>query len=711
MITENATTYCPDLQFGIRQQVFAQSLIRSLRSAIANRRGFGAGTRLAVAATHVLALGMAVNVSATPPTFTQEPAAQSLLVGQNGSFTTAATSGEPVVYQWRLNSADLPGQTNATLGLFCVSLAQSGQVYTVMASNSGGAVISGPALLRVQLPLGETAPYSWGGDPNGILQAFDPGSFRGSTGSVYQVYLTDTNLGGLWGTDIYTDDSSIASAAVHTGLLQRGERATLRVRISGPQTGFIGSIRNGVTSSTYGAWPGSYQLLGVVPTITHHPVSQARMVGGTAQFEVSATGSGALQYQWFFNGNPLAGETRAALTVPVVSEANAGSYVCEITDANGIATSVHAVLGVLPYTTGAPQTSSFSPYSLSVGSMARVVVTGATNGGGLYGTGIYQNDSNLSRAAVHAGLLADGETGVVAVVRMPNQPSFRAELANGVLSSSYAAGPAFAFLGRVPYITDNPLSAALLSGNSAQLTFSASNPASYSIQWRKNGMNLVGQTGPALIVSAESPGTISSYDALLSVPGNPTVTEAAYVVTPDVAAGHVYSASDPNQASQYLGTASNLVYVTVVGSTNGGGVWGTGVYTTDSNLPKVAVHAGLLSPGQVGQIALYTLGPWPSFLGSSRNGVTTVSYGPFPGMLTLSAGASSSPQARLSMTFPGDLFISDISGHVCQIWVSPSALPGTWTVVDTINVTTSPQLWLDPATPTPERRFYRVVVP
>ena len=61
---------------------------------------------------------------------------------------------------------------------------------------------------------------------------------------------------GVWGTDIYTMDSTLAQAAVHAGVLRPGQSGLVRVTILGPQPGFQGTLRNGVSSHDYGAWAG-----------------------------------------------------------------------------------------------------------------------------------------------------------------------------------------------------------------------------------------------------------------------------------------------------------------------------------------------------------------------------------------------------------------------------------------------------------------------
>jgi len=62
----------------------------------------------------------------------------------------------------------------------------------------------------------------------------------------------------VWGSDIYTSDSSICTAGVHSGLInfQNGGSVTIEVRAGRPIYGC--SERNGVTSSCYGSWAQSF---------------------------------------------------------------------------------------------------------------------------------------------------------------------------------------------------------------------------------------------------------------------------------------------------------------------------------------------------------------------------------------------------------------------------------------------------------------------
>jgi hypothetical protein len=66
----------------------------------------------------------------------------------------------------------------------------------------------------------------------------------------------------IWGTDIYTDDSSVCNAAVHAGVITYEEGGTVTIVLEGPQESYVGTERNGVTSLDYPSWPGSFSIAG-----------------------------------------------------------------------------------------------------------------------------------------------------------------------------------------------------------------------------------------------------------------------------------------------------------------------------------------------------------------------------------------------------------------------------------------------------------------
>ena len=84
-------------------------------------------------------------------------------------------------------------------------------------------------------------------------------SLNGKDGQTFTLACAPGGTGfAVWGSDIYTADSSICTAAVHSGLIkyQQGGSVTIEVRPGRPIYGC--SERNGVTSSCYGSWAQSF---------------------------------------------------------------------------------------------------------------------------------------------------------------------------------------------------------------------------------------------------------------------------------------------------------------------------------------------------------------------------------------------------------------------------------------------------------------------
>jgi hypothetical protein len=68
-----------------------------------------------------------------------------------------------------------------------------------------------------------------------------------------------TRDGAVWGTDVYTDDSRLCRAALHAGAIGPDGGPVTVVRSEGRPL-YVGSSRNGVTSSDYGNYAASIRF-------------------------------------------------------------------------------------------------------------------------------------------------------------------------------------------------------------------------------------------------------------------------------------------------------------------------------------------------------------------------------------------------------------------------------------------------------------------
>lgn len=85
---------------------------------------------------------------------------------------------------------------------------------------------------------------------------------RGMNGEQFEY---DCPAGGVadtvWGTDVYTDDSSVCTAAVHVGAITIDEGGTVTIEIRPGEDSYEESERNGITTQPYPAWGGSFVIV------------------------------------------------------------------------------------------------------------------------------------------------------------------------------------------------------------------------------------------------------------------------------------------------------------------------------------------------------------------------------------------------------------------------------------------------------------------
>lgn len=69
----------------------------------------------------------------------------------------------------------------------------------------------------------------------------------------------------VWGTDLYTHDSSICTAAVHAGLIDLETGGAVWIELLPGRASYVGSDRNGVQTEDWGEWPHSFQVVEAAP--------------------------------------------------------------------------------------------------------------------------------------------------------------------------------------------------------------------------------------------------------------------------------------------------------------------------------------------------------------------------------------------------------------------------------------------------------------
>lgn len=129
-----------------------------------------------------------------------------------------------------------------------------------------------------------------------------------------------------------------------------------------------------------------------------------------------------------------------------------------------------------------------------------------------------------------------------------------------------------------PVIVTNPVNTVAAVGNSATLTAAAIGISPVTYQWRKNGVNLSGNTGPILVIPSVQAVSVGNYDVViksdgLSVTSSPsvalTVTNPAVMITGQWDFNNGLAATMGSPLQFFDGTVSND---TTFGTTSGFGI-------------------------------------------------------------------------------------------------------------------------------------------
>jgi hypothetical protein len=498
-----------------------------------------------------------------PPAITTQPQSQSVVQGQNASFSVMASGTTPFSYQWNLNGTNLSGATNATLALTNAQATDAGN-YTVVVTNIAGSITSAVATLTVNIPPGiQTQPT------NQAVVLGQNASFSVGAGGTapfsYQWTCNGTNLSG-------TTNAMLALTNVQTN--NAGNYAVV-------VTNSWGSVTSAVATLT----------VYVPPTITSQPQSQAVVLGQNVSFPVVPGGTSPFGYQWSFNGTNLAGATSSTLALNGVQTNNAGTYSVVVTNVAGAVTSAVATLTV------------YVPPSITTQPASQAVVQGQTAvfSVGAGGTAPLKYQWRFSGTNL-AG--ATNATLTLTNVQPTKAGNYLVVVTNSWGSATSAVAALTVYV--PPAITNQPASQALILGQNATFTVGASGTAPLTYQWIVNGTNLYNGTNASLTITNIQITDAASYSVV--------VTNIVGSVTSSVATLTVYvppTITTQPQSTGGLGGPGSSATFSVVAS-------GTAPLTYQWYYNSTAMGSGSTSsnltvtpigPKQVGNYSVVVTGP------------------------------------------------------------------------------------------------------
>ncbi len=441
--------------------------------------------------------------SSSSLTFTAEPTSKAVALGGTATFTAKVT-GTNLSYQWYRNSVAIAGATNATYTTAALTTDDNGATFYVIVSSDSGSAKSSTATLTV-------------GSSTGPVISAQPASVTAPIGdsATFTVVASGDDLTYQW----YKNSTAISgatSASYTVSPIASGSAGTYYVIVS--------NAGGSVTSSKVTLSIGS----ATAPVITTQPGSQTVASGARATFSVVASGSGTLTYQWYQNGNAIAGATGSSYQFTATA-VTAGSYTVTVTNSLGTVTSNAATLTVLSTPTITSQPTAQTAF-LNQSATFSVVATGGNLTYQWFKDGTAISGANSSTYTVSPVLATSAGTYKVTVSNTAGSVSSTA-----VTLTVY--GP--------PTITTQPVSVSVGEGSTATFTVGATGN-SLTFQWYKNGSAISGATSTSFTtpataltdsgatyfcVATNPAGSATSNTATLTVIAKPTITTQPTNVT------------------------------------------------------------------------------------------------------------------------------------------------------------------------------------
>ncbi|MBI5324594.1 MAG: immunoglobulin domain-containing protein [Ignavibacteriae bacterium] len=404
---------------------------------------------------------------ATGLSISAQPQPVTVCLGSSAQFSVTA-SGNGLTYQWRKSGANISGANASTYNIASVAAGDAGSYDCVLNSSCGTPVTSNPATLTVNVsPTISVQPLSQAVCQNGNVN--------------FTVTALGSNLTYQWKKDGTNINGATASTYSLTNV-QAADAGQYTVEVSGTCT-------PPVTSQA------AVLSLKELPSITGHPQSQIVCQNLPVSFNVTATGTN-ITYQWKKNGSNINGATAASYSIPSAQPVDAGQYTVEVSgDCTPPATSQAATLTIKNSPAIATQPNAVSVCTGQPASF-QVVATGDSLTYKWYKNDVEIPNSNFSSYTIGSAAVNDAGNYKVVVNNSCNTP-----VTSNIVQLT---------VNEAPVIVNQPLPLNVTVGANATFTVTANSATSY--QWRKNTVDISGQTAASLSINNVQLADSGNYD-------------------------------------------------------------------------------------------------------------------------------------------------------------------------------------------------------
>ena len=490
------------------------------------------------------------------PVITTQPVSQTVIVGANVSLTVAATGNPAPNFQWRKNGVSIAGATTDTLALSNVQLSDAG-IYTVTAGNSSGTVESAPATLSVTSPTGlivmndsfadgerltlaPPASASWLKAQSSTVATVAPGStqFTWNTTSADMISGYFTNAGSPVTLGV-GDTLNVKLTFSFTGL----NPAAIGTPMSGLRFGILDSkgsraADNGGTANAVYVGDTGYGLFTAISTVgagTAFTLNRRTTTSSNNIFNTGADfttiGSGGGTSRAFADNTDYVltysitrvSATQTRLATSITGVALGDTYNFSTTETSATPETTFDYFGWRVASSNFAGSITFKNLSVTLGLVPPAITTqpvGATaiEGGTVVLTAAAAGSTPLTFQWSKDGVPISGATGTTLTlsnVRVADSGNYVFTATNPVGSVTSNVAAVLVNLAP-PVITMQPQSQTILVGEPVTFTVAVGGSAPFAYQWKKNGGNIAGATGPSFSIASVQPGDAGTYTVIAS---------------------------------------------------------------------------------------------------------------------------------------------------------------------------------------------------
>ncbi|CAM2730288.1 unnamed protein product, partial [Rotaria socialis] len=489
-------------------------------------------------------------------------------------------------------------------------------------------------------------------------------SYRNQIGRMFAFLLQGVKSNAtVYGTDIYGDQSNLAAAAVHSGVLSVGQTRIIIVTILAGQNSYAGSSRNNVTSLPLGVWNGSFSFFQLTSPSTLDPYQA--LVGRSFPVLLSGTAESWVGGSDIYSTNSdvstasvHAGVRAKGQTAIVIVTILAGQSSYLSTSRNQVQSWSFGSWATSFCFGSLSSPTNLMSYRSQVGRMFAFLLQGVNSNAAVYGTDIYGDQSNVAAAAVHSGVLSVGQTQIIIVTILAGQNWYVGSSRNNITSLPLGVwNGSFSFFQLISPSTLDPYQAlvgrsfpVLLSGGftswvgGSDIYSTNSDLPSASVH---AGVRAKGQSAIVIVT------ILAGQSSYLSTTLNGVESSSFDSWAASFCFGTL---SSPTNLMSYRNQTGRMFAFLLQGVNSNATVYGTDIYGDQSNLAAAAVHSGVLSVGQTRIIIVTILAGQNSYIGSTRNNITSLPLGVWNGSFSFFQLASPSTldpyQALVGRSFP-----------------------------------------------------------